>query len=119
LKERLDNGAPFADIARLHSEDGSGAKGGDLGWLSPGDTVPEFERAMNALAPNVVSEPIRSQFGWHLIEVLERRKEDVTQEKQKLRARLEIRERKAEEAYQEFVRQLRDRAYVEYKQEDR
>jgi len=119
LKERLDNGAPFADIARLHSEDGSGAKGGDLGWLSPGDTVPEFERAMNALAPNVVSESIRSQFGWHLIEVLERRKEDVTQEKQKLRARLEIRERKAEEAYQEFVRQLRDRAYVEYKQEDR
>jgi peptidyl-prolyl cis-trans isomerase SurA len=119
LKERLDNGSPFADIARLHSEDGSGAKGGDLGWLSPGDTVPEFERAMNALTPNVVSEPIRSQFGWHLIEVLERRKEDVTQEKQKLRARLEIRERKAEEAYQEFVRQLRDRAYVEYKQEDR
>ena len=119
LKERLDNGAPFADIARLHSEDGSGVKGGDLGWLSPGDTVPEFERAMDALAPNAVSEPIRSQFGWHLIEVLERRKEDVTQEKQKLRARLEIRERKAEEAYQEFVRQLRDRAYVEFKQEDR
>lgn len=119
LKERLDNGANFADIARLHSEDGSGAKGGDLGWLSPGDTVPEFERAMDALTPNVVSAPIRSQFGWHLIEVLERRKEDVTQEKQKLRARLEIRERKAEEAYEEFVRQLRDRAYVEYKQEDR
>jgi len=119
LKERLDNGGNFADIARLHSEDGSASKGGDLGWLSPGDTVPEFERAMDALAPHVVSEPIRSQFGWHLIEVLERRKEDVTQEKQKLRARQEIRERKAEEAYQEFVRQLRDRAYVEFKQEDR
>ena len=119
LKERLDNGAKFADIARLHSEDGSAAKGGELGWLSPGDTVPEFERAMEALAPNTVSEPIRTQFGWHLIEVLERRREDVTQEKQKLRARLEIRERKADEAYQEFVRQLRDRAYVEFKQDDR
>ena len=119
LKERLDNGANFADIARLHSEDGSGAKGGELGWLSPGDTVPEFERAMGVLTLNVVSEPIRTQLGWHLIEVLERRKEDVTQEKQKLRARLEIRERKADEAYQEFVRQLRDRAYVEFKQDDR
>ena len=119
LKERLDNGANFADLARLHSEDGSAAKGGDLGWLSPGDTVPDFESAMNKLTVNVVSPPIQTQFGWHLIEVLERRKEDVTQEKQKLRAKLEIRDRKADEAYQEFVRQLRDRAYVEYKHEDR
>ena len=119
LKERLDNGANFAELARLHSEDGSAAKGGDLGWLSPGDTVPEFERAMDALPLKTVSEPVRTQFGWHLIEVLERRKEDVTKEKQKLNARLEIRERKADEAYQEFVRQLRDRAYVEYKQDER
>jgi len=119
LKERLDNGANFADLARLHSEDGSAAKGGDLGWLSPGDTVPDFENAMNKLTVNVVSPPIQTQFGWHLIEVLERRKEDVTQEKQKLRAKLEIRDRRADEAYQEFVRQLRDRAYVEYKQDDR
>jgi peptidyl-prolyl cis-trans isomerase SurA len=119
LKERLDNGANFAELARLHSEDGSAAKGGDLGWLSPGDTVPEFEHAMDALPLNVVSQPIHTQFGWHLIEVLGRRKEDVTQEKQKIRARQEIRERKADEAYQEFVRQLRDRAYVEFKQDDR
>ena len=119
LKERLDNGANFADLARLHSEDGSASKGGDLGWLSPGDTVPDFENAMIKLPINVVSPPTQTQFGWHLIEVLERRKEDVTQEKQKLRAKLEIRERKADEAYQEFVRQLRDRAYVEYKHEDR
>lgn len=119
LKERLDNGANFAELARLQSEDGSAAKGGDLGWLSPGDTVPEFERAMDALPLNKVSDPVRTQFGWHLIEVLGRRTEDVTQEKQKLKARLEIRERKADEAYQEFVRQLRDRAYVEYKQDER
>jgi len=118
LKERLDNGASFAELARLHSEDGSAAKGGDLGWLSPGDTVPEFERAMNALPLNVVSDPVHTQFGWHLIEVLGRRKEDVTQEKRKLQARMEIRERKADEAYQEFVRQLRDQAYVEYKQDE-
>lgn len=120
LKERLDNNAAnFAELARLHSEDGSAAKGGDLGWLSPGDTVPEFEKAMDALAANAISEPILSPFGWHLIQVLERRREDVTQEKQKLKARLEIRERKADEAYQEFVRQLRDRAYVEYRSDDR
>lgn len=119
LKERLDNGANFADIARLHSEDGSASKGGVLGWLSPGDTVPDFENAMNKLLINVLSPPIQTQFGWHLIEVLERRKEDVTQEKQKFRAKQEIRERKADEAYQEFVRQLRDRAYVELKHEDR
>jgi len=120
LKERLDNNAAnFAELARLHSEDISAAKGGDLGWLSPGDTVPEFEKAMDALAANAVSEPILSPFGWHLIQVLERRREDVTQEKQKLKARLEIRERKADEAYQEFVRQLRDRAYVEYRSDDR
>jgi peptidyl-prolyl cis-trans isomerase SurA len=119
LKERLDNGANFAELARLHSEDGSAAKGGDLGWLSPGDTVPEFEHAMDALPLNVVSQPVHTQFGWHLIEVLERRKEDVTQEKQKIRARQEIRERKADEAYQEFVRQLRDRAYVEIKSDER
>ncbi len=118
LKERLDNGANFAELARLHSEDGSAAKGGDLGWLTPGDTVPDFEHAMDALPLKVVSAPIHTQFGWHLIEVLERRKEDVTQEKQKFRARQEIRERKADEAYQEFVRQLRDRAYVEFKQDD-
>lgn len=120
LKERLDNNAAnFAELARLHSEDGSAAKGGDLGWLSPGDTVPEFEKAMDALAVNAVSQPILSPFGWHLIQVLERRREDVTQEKQKLKARMEIRERKADEAYQEFVRQLRDRAYVEYRSDDR
>jgi peptidyl-prolyl cis-trans isomerase SurA len=119
LKERIENGADFAELARLNSEDGSASKGGDLGWLSPGDTVPEFERAMNALAIGALSEPIQSPFGWHLIQVLERRKQDVTDERRKLQARMEIRERKADEAYQEFVRQLRDQAYVEYRQDDR
>jgi peptidyl-prolyl cis-trans isomerase SurA len=119
LKERIDNGANFAELARLHSEDGSASKGGDLGWLSPGDTVPEFERAMNALKPGETSVPIKSPFGWHLIQVLERRAEDVSKERQALMARQEIRARKADEAYENWLRQLRDQAFVEYRLEDK
>ncbi len=119
IKERLDNGADFAELARLHSEDGSASRGGDLNWLSPGDTVPEFEKAMNALKPGALSEPVRSPFGWHLIQVQERRDEDVSKERKRLQARQEIRARKADEAYQEWLRQLRDRAYVEYRLADK
>ena len=113
LKERLDNGVKFEELARLHSDDGSASKGGDLGWVSPGDTVPEFEKAMAALQPNQTSGPVQTPFGWHIIQVLERRNQDVTQERQKLLARQAIRERKAEEAFQDWVRQTRDAAYVE------
>lgn len=113
LKERLDNGAKFEDLARQYSDDGSASKGGDLGWVNPGDTVPEFERAMNELKPGEISQPVQSPFGLHLIQVLERREQDVTQERQKLQARQAIRERKAEEAFQDWVRQIRDSAYVE------
>lgn len=119
LKERIENGASFADLARLQSEDGSAANGGDLGWVSPGDTVPEFERAMDALRPNQISDPVQSPFGWHLIQVLERRTQDVTKDRQRLVARQAIRARKADEAYQEWLRQLRDRAYVEIRLEER
>ena len=117
LKERLDNKGDFAELARSRSEDGSAARGGDLGWLNPGDTVPEFEQAMNALKPGEISAPVRSAFGWHLIEVLERRTQDMTREGQRLNARQALRERKTDEAYQEWVRQLRDRAYVEQRLE--
>ncbi|MDH3286131.1 MAG: peptidylprolyl isomerase [Betaproteobacteria bacterium] len=119
LKERLDNNADFAELARLHSEDASNAKGGDLGWLSPRDTVPEFERAMDSLSPGQVSEPVRSQFGWHLIQVLERRNEDVSGERQRLEARRALRARKSDEAYQEWLRQLRDKAYIQYRLDER
>jgi peptidyl-prolyl cis-trans isomerase SurA len=119
LKERLDNGADFAELARLHSNDLSASKGGDLGWVYPGDTVPEFERAMNALKPGEVSEPVQSPFGWHLIQVQDRRVQDMSEERQRQVARQALRERKAEEAYEEWLRQLRDRAYVESRLEER
>ena len=117
LKERLTHGADFAELARLHSNDLSAAKGGDLGWLNPGDTVPEFERAMNSLKPGEVGEPVQSPFGWHLIQVMERRM-DISQERVRQSARQTIRDRKADEAYQDWLRQIRDRAYVEYRLED-
>jgi peptidyl-prolyl cis-trans isomerase SurA len=119
LKERLENKADFTALARAHSEDASATKGGDLGWLSPGDTVPEFERAMNALKPGEVSTPVQTPFGWHLIQVLERRAEDMSKERQRLAARQALRARKSDEAYQEWVRQLRDRAYIELRTEER
>jgi peptidyl-prolyl cis-trans isomerase SurA len=116
LKHRLDNkAAKFEDLAKLYSNDLSASRGGDLGWIYPGDTVPEFERAMNALKPGEISEPIESPFGFHLIQVLERKTEDVPAERRRLIARQAIRERKLEEATQEWLRQLRDRAYVEYR----
>ena len=117
LKERATHGADFAELARLHSNDLSAAKGGDLGWLNPGDTVPEFEQAMNRLKPGEVGEPVQSPFGWHLIQVLERRM-DVSQERVRQTARMALRERKADEAYQDWLRQMRDQAYVEYRLED-
>ena len=119
LRERLVGGASFEDLARANSEDASGAKGGDLGWLSPGDTVPDFEHPMDKLAVNEISQPIRTPFGWHLIQVLGRRKQDVTQERRREEARKAIRQRKSDEQFDEFVRQLRDRTYVEYKNDDR
>jgi peptidyl-prolyl cis-trans isomerase SurA len=119
LKERLDNGADFAELAKQTSEDASAPNGGDLGWVSPGDTVPEFERTMDALDTNKISEPVRSQFGWHVIQVLERRQQDVTQERGRLSARQGLRQRKADEAFQDWLRQLRDRAYVEYRLEEK
>ena len=119
LKERIDNGADFAELARLYSNDLSAAKGGDLGWLYQGDTVPDFEKAMDGLKINQTSEPVQSPFGFHLIQVLERRTEDATAERQRVAARQVLRERKSEEAYQDWLRQMRDRAYVEYRVEDR
>ena len=119
LRERIAAGADFAELARLNSEDGTAARGGELGWVYPGDTVPEFERAMHALAPGELSQPVRSPFGFHLIEVQERRAADMSAERQRLQARQALRERKADEAFQDWLRQLRDRTYVELRLEER
>ena len=113
VRERITNGVDFAEQARLYSQDGSAAKGGDLGWLNPGDTVPEFEQAMNALKLGEVSPVVQSPFGMHLIQVQERREKDVSADRQRAVARQAIRERKLDEAYQDWLRQLRDRTYVE------
>ncbi len=119
LKERLDNGADFAELARQYSADLSALKGGELGWLHEGDTVAEFESVMNGLKINEISPPVQSQFGWHLIQVLERRMESAPQVRQRLAARQALRDSKSDEAYQDWIRQIRDRAYVEYRLEDR
>jgi peptidyl-prolyl cis-trans isomerase SurA len=119
LRERLENKADFAELARLHSEDASGIKGGDLGWISPGDTVPEFERAMNGLEPGQLSGPVQTPFGWHLIQVLERRDEDMSQDRRRVAALTALRARKSDDSYQEWVRQLRDRAYVEIRLDEK
>ena len=119
LHDRIVGGAKFEDLARVNSEDATAARGGDLGWLSPGDTVPDFEKAMDKLKPNEVSAPVRTPFGWHLIQVLERRKQDVTEAKRRDQARQALRERKSDEQFADFLRQLRDRTYVEYRLDDR
>lgn len=119
IKERLDNGEKFEVLARQFSEDGTASNGGDLGWVNPGDTVPQFEKAMNSLKPDEISEPVLSPFGWHVIQVLERRKQDMSKEAARLKARQEIRSRKADEAYQDWIRELRDRAFVELRLEDK
>ncbi|MDA0224781.1 MAG: peptidylprolyl isomerase [Proteobacteria bacterium] len=120
LRERVVRGGKdFAELARLHSEDGSAARGGDLGWIYPGDTVPDFERAMAALKPGELGEPVKSPFGWHLIQVLERRSAGMSAERQRLEARQALRARKSDEAYQEWLRQLRDQIFVELRLEER
>jgi peptidyl-prolyl cis-trans isomerase SurA len=118
LRERVANGADFERLAKIHSDDLSASKGGDLGWLNPGETVPEFERVMNGLKPGELSEPVHSAFGWHLIQVMERRDKDMTQERKRMEARRAIMERKSDEAFDDWIRQTRDRAYVEYRLEE-
>ncbi len=120
LRERIvTGGADFGELAKLNSADGSAPRGGDLDWLLPGDTVPEFERVMASLKRGEISQPFKSPFGWHLVQVLERRAAGLTLDRRRLQARQALKERKSDEAYQEWLRQLRDRTYVEMRLEDR
>ncbi|WP_173428515.1 peptidylprolyl isomerase [Chromobacterium subtsugae] len=119
VRDRIMRGAKFADMAKLYSEDGSNAKGGDLGWVSLGDLVPDFEKAMVALPVGQVSQPVRSPFGWHLILVEGKRNQDVSSDHEKMAIKQQIRARKMEQAYADWVRQLRDSAFVEEHLDDK
>ena len=117
FKQQIESGkASFEALARENSEDGSAAQGGDLGWTNPGTFVPEFEEAMNRLAINGLSEPLVSRFGVHLIQVTERRQVTLDVKQQREQARNVLRERKFDEAYDEWLRELRARAYIEMRE---
>jgi peptidyl-prolyl cis-trans isomerase SurA len=114
LRQRIVAGEKFEELARAYSEDnGSASQGGDLGWMSPGQLVGEFEQAMAHLKPGEVSQPVQTRFGVHLIQVVDRRSKDVGDEHQRLAARQQIHTRKADERLQQWLRELRDQAYVE------
>ena len=116
LRERIVNGEDFGELARIHSDDpGSASRGGELGWIDPGNTVPVFERTMDSLAPGAISEPFQSRFGWHLVQVLERRDRDATETSRRAEARRRLRSRKIEENTQAWLRRVRGEAYVEYR----
>lgn len=118
LKERLANGEDFAALARAHSDDkGSALKGGSLDWVGPGDLVKPFEDAMEQLAINEISEPVQTQFGWHLIQVQDRENKDNSDEYKKNQVREAIRKRKIEEETELWMRRLRDEAFVEIYQD--
>lgn len=119
IRIRVENGEKFDELARSHSDDTvSATRGGDLGWVSPGDTVPAFERVMESLRKGEISEPFRTQFGWHVVQVVERRDHDGTEQVRRTRAREQIRKRKLDEEVQNWLRQLRDEAYVELRLEE-
>ena len=114
LRERIESGAVFGDLARAHSDDsGSARQGGDLGWMSASDFVPEFSEELLSLGPGELSQPFSSRYGWHLVQVLERRSRDNTQEYLRSQARATIQRRKADEEWELWLRRLRDEAYVE------
>jgi peptidyl-prolyl cis-trans isomerase SurA len=109
--------ASFEDLARQFSQDSYAAKGGDMGWLFPGDTVPEIETVMNGLKPGEISGVIKSPFGLHIVQVIERKSEDTSKEKERATARQVLTERKRQEAMEDWARQVRDRAYVEFRED--
>lgn len=113
LEQLRGGAADFESLAKRYSQDGSAAKGGDLGWLYPGDTVPEFEREMNQLQAGAVSPVFQSRFGFHIIQVVDRRQQAASEERQRQAARQAIRASKSEESYQEWLRQLRDSTFIE------
>ncbi len=116
FRRDIAGGRPFEEVARLVSEDGSAAAGGDLGWFGPGTMVPEFEQAMNALPVGGVSQPVVSRFGVHLIQVVERRRVPIDPKQLREQVANVLREQKFEPAYQDWVKELRSRAYIEMRE---
>ena len=113
LRERIRNGADFGELARANSQDkGSAAKGGDLGWVKPGEVDPDFEQVVESLKPGEISMPFKTQFGWHIVQLEGTRKVDDTEDYNRSKAREAIRQRKVDEQYQQWLRRLRDEAYV-------
>ena len=118
IRDRIQHGEDFSAMAKAYSDDkANSGNGGDLGWINPGEMDPDFEAAMNALEPNQLSKPVRTRFGWHLIEVLGRRSQDITEEFERTKAREQIYQRKVEEETVNWLRRLRDEAYVEIRPE--
>ena len=114
MRQQIRNGADFAALASAQSDDkASGERGGDLGWVSPGMLVPQFEQAMNALKPNEISAPFKTPFGWHIMQVLERRQGQASPETERVRVREALLRRRSDEEWELALRRLRDEAYVE------
>lgn len=113
LRQRIEHGESFAELAKRYSQDTSAPQGGELGWLNPGDTVPAFEQTMDALQPGEVSQPVKSNFGWHLIQVEERRAKNVEAEFRRMQARRELMRRRIGPAYEDWLDQLRSQAYID------
>jgi peptidyl-prolyl cis-trans isomerase SurA len=117
FKQRIAAGrADFAQLAREHSQDASARNGGDLGWANPGLFVPEFEEVINSLQPGQVADPIVTRFGVHLVQLLERRQATISQREQREIARSLVREKKLDEAYADWAREVRGRAWVEFRE---
>ncbi|MFP8965617.1 peptidylprolyl isomerase [Pokkaliibacter sp. CJK22405] len=116
LRQRLANGEDFAKLAKEYTDDiGSKVGGGDLNWVNPGQTVPAFENAMNSLSPGEISQPVQSQFGWHIIQVLERRKTDMSKNMLANEARNILRQQRYQEELQNWLREVKSEAYIDYK----
>jgi peptidyl-prolyl cis-trans isomerase SurA len=114
LRQRIEGGEDFATLARANSDDrGSAVNGGDLGWVKPGSVVPQFEEEMRRLEPGQLSKPFRTNFGWHIVQVTERRQVDSGDERARQQAMQSIRERKAEEGMELYLRRLREESHVE------
>lgn len=119
LNSRLLGGGDFAKLATISSEDESRNRGGDLGWISEGETLPQFEKVVKSLKPGEISAPFQTPLGWHIVQLLEVRQADANQERRRLAARQALRARKSDEVFDEWIRQLRDQAYVDVRLDDR